>query len=141
MFHRIGDEHYTARWILGPEERKAEEGFIRETFARDSEQGLVFSEIKFEVLDKDHDKVPDMPNLPVGAKVLVGHAKIIAFRQDGQNKITNDMDQKDLNKLRDITQRIWRKDQPKERPLKDSELDMVIDRHGVDVIEQMLREQ
>lgn len=136
--HRLGDLHYAAGWYT---DRKKIEKSLQAIFDSDKEnEGIIFGPVRFEVLPRDHDKVPDPePELPDNAKFIIGSAKIISFVQDGQNSIVNDIDQKDLTKLRELTQKVWRKTNPKERPLKTKELDMVIDRHGVEVIERMLR--
>ncbi len=133
QIHSLGDLHYSAEWSV---DRKKSEAGIAESFETDKEtNGLIFGPIKYEVLPRDHDKVPEpYLGVPDNAKFLVGAAKIVAFVQEGGDSITNDIDKKDLIKLRELTQKIWRKTNPKERILKTKELDKVINEWGEKVV-------
>ena len=134
---RLGDIHYVACWYL---DRKKIEKSIRELFDEDTAAGILFGPIHFEVLPRDHDKVPDPdPELPDNAKFIIGSAKIIALAGDDRDSIINDIDKKDLAKLRALTQKIWRETNPAERLLKTKELDKIINQKGVEVIERMLQ--
>lgn len=138
MYHRIGDWHELADWFTTPIERQAVEIKIRETFQQDTDQqGIYYSPIEFHELSQEDSRVPDGP---IGAKLLRGSAKIVSFRDAEGETIINDIDKKDLRKLREITQKIWRKTNPGERRLKIKELDKVINERGTEVIERTLRE-
>jgi hypothetical protein len=138
----VGDMVETAIWLTGDESkelRERYEGDVR--LAMDdlcTELGLVHGPILFSVQRPGEERVPEVPDHISGqcVRLLVGQTLIVdkAPTISNEGSFINNLDPKDLFRLRDITRRVA------PHYLTDAECDAVIEELGVDTALETLKE-
>ena len=140
---KLGDEFVIADWVKTPGEIPMVADAIIDAFVNDAKMaGVIWTDIVFEVLPLSDPQVPKPPkDLPLDSALLTGSAKvarILPRHIANQKSILDDMTEADKLKLRQATQRAWRRTNPKERDLTRKELDGVIDKQSIELIEKTL---
>lgn len=122
-------------WYKTTDQREQAKDYIRAAFQFDQDSvGVVYGEIEFTDADLSKRNAPPPPEQ--NAKLLVGEAKVVAYKPTRGERFLIDLDTKDLELLRRVTQQAWTKGGYK--PLPTDELDKVISLTGPDVLEKML---
>ena len=108
-----------------------------------AKSNVVHTGISYKVLKPGDDRVPTVPRwlekIPGAVpRLLIAttQAKVRIITQSG---ISNDLDKKDLEKLRAITRRKYKEFNPLEKELTDQECDRFIDTLGMEVVLDQLR--
>ena len=105
--------------------------------------GMVHSNIRYEILKPEDDRVPPVPRWleninGVVPRLLVAVTKVTRDLHQEPMGMSGDLDKKDLARLRTITRREHRKAHPNTTPLTDHECDQLIDRLGLEVVLEQL---
>lgn len=133
----VGEMREAAMWYKTPDQREHAKAYINEIFNYDElTSGLIFGPIVYSDADLNSVRAPEPPE--EGAKLLIGEAKIIAIKPTIGEEFVLNLGTKDLNTLREVTQRAWLK-YPDNKPMSVDDLDKVIAMTAPDVIDKMLR--
>lgn len=133
----LGEIRQASLWFKDKHRKQAEK-YLKSVFDSDTEEyGVIFSSIRFlEVYN--HQLIPPEPD----AKILMAEAVVNGFKSvksDDMNFLM-DLDSKNLNLLRDITQNAYLKLNPSKPPLPLDKLDNLVGRIGYETADRLLRE-
>ena len=105
-----GEKRQCALWFKGHEQMKAAEQIILNTFMGEARHfNIKFGDIHFHVVD--------LPNPPEpGAKILMGESVIVCdgFERIDTHAFIRTLSPSDLRRLREATQKAWKKTFPSE---------------------------
>jgi hypothetical protein len=132
----IGDVREAAIWFhVGAIERAMMD--VRGVFDLDRGAGLDFNTIRWEILRPGEGAAPEMPDAPATLRLLVGRAKIT--KEPSRHSFIAELDRADLKRLRKLTREKHREQCPWARPMRDAEVDDVIEELGPESAEAVLR--
>jgi hypothetical protein len=132
----LGELREASIWYKTPEQREQAKDYIREAFRYDEQElGVKYGHVEFKDADLSKDRAPAPPE--PGAKLLVGEAPVIGLEPTRGERFVLDLDMKDLNMLRKVTQDAWTRGGLEPLPL--DELDKVIAKTAPDVMDKMLQ--
>lgn len=138
---KIGDQFEFASWFSERERAMALKVCSAAMHRAQETNGVIFGPWRWSEKAPGEERVPNPPkDAPVGVKILVVEADVVAFRPNlNAYRFSRDIDQKDLAALRNVTQRQYRKANPRLPALTVDELDNIIDQIGPKVGLDMLR--
>lgn len=132
----IGQTQEAAIWYKTPEQREQAKRYIQSAFNYDEgTHGLIFGPIVYTDADLNSRRAPKPPE--PGAKLLIGEAMVLGVQPTRGEQFVANLDQRDLETLRNLTQKAWMADGSKPLPL--DRLDQVIADTAPDVMDKMLR--
>ncbi len=132
----IGETRQAASWFhVGAVDVAA--AMVDHCFDLDRAAGFDFGAISWQILEPGEDGAPEMPDAAPTLRLLVGRAKIT--KEPMRGSFIADLDRTDLARLRKLTREKHREQCPWARPMRNSEVDEVIDEIGPASAEAVLR--
>jgi hypothetical protein len=103
--------------------------------------GAVFGPIAWEILAPGDERVPEPPPHFSGRpRLMVGYAEIVALAvRPMQSRFTDDLEPRDLQRLRAATQEAYIRRNPKAPALDDDQLDAIVNEVGPGAAVRQLR--
>jgi hypothetical protein len=134
----IGEVHEAAAWFhIGAMDRVCID--VQSAFDADRSEGYEFGLIAWEVLAPGEGVAPACDNAAPTLRLLVGRAKVTA--EPARGTFLAELDRVDLNRLRKLTREAHRAQfGGKVRPMRNAEVDDVIEEFGPKAAEGALRE-
>lgn len=145
---KVGEMLETAVWADGKETEEQMQQFKHDLqeqlnyFAEQEE--VIISPLVVTEKKPGEERVPDVPDDIQGPNVrlIVGEARVLAPKPKFKTRVTrfiDDLEEDDLNLLRQITRRAYKKHHPKHPELTDFQCDQVIESLGPDTALDTLR--
>ena len=142
-----GDVLETAIWLDGRKTDELKHKFekdLRESLAgMADEERVIIGPLMMTEKRPGEDRVPGVPDYIQGpdVRLLVGEATVFACLPATESRFVDDLDEKDLERLRSILRRVHRSYNPGKPDLSDEKCDEYINVNGPDAALAALREQ
>lgn len=133
-----GDMQTASMWFVTPDQKENAKPYIQAAFDRDRDAfGVTFDRVTFAVMS------PELapPPVELGARILVGEARVLSFQPHNMAEaiFMMELDPRDLDRLRRITQTEHRKLNP-QTILTVDQLDRMVAHIGPELGERLLQE-
>ena len=137
-----GDTFETAIWLDGTEPEELKERFVKDCLNQLKETKLLFGPLRLTEKKVWEDQVPEPPSSLQGpdVRLLVVEADVIGIRPVTESRFVEDLDEKDLQRLRTILRKVH-KSYGNISELSDEKCDEFININGPDAALEVLRER
>lgn len=136
----LGETRQVAMWFHKAKGKRFAKDVIKEAFKHDTENGVIFGPIEFEVVLPGDARLPEAPMR--GLRCMLGSAKITEITPQTHREVasfTDDLSWIDHKRLREVCRQRHRELNPKKPDLTDAQCDRYIEMVGPQIHENEIK--